>query len=117
MSDIYDNKIICNRCDNETLKAHIVRDGFKIRAWTCKPCNQVWEHPSDKQDYENFSRIRNKRFRVKLRMVGNSYTVSIPKEIIEFEKDMIKELENMDKIVRMSLEKPRKLSLFFYDED
>ncbi|MBT6044823.1 hypothetical protein HOG54_02120, partial [Candidatus Woesearchaeota archaeon] len=47
---------------------------------------------------------------VKLRMVGNSYTVSIPKEIINLQENIF---EEMNTLIKMSLESPEKLSLFF----
>ena len=55
-------------------------------------------------------RIKEKEFRVKLRMVGNSYTISIPKEIINFQEEM---QEEMEESIRMCLEEPEKLSIFF----
>jgi len=58
-----------------------------------------------------------KNFQVKLRIVGNSYTASSPREIIEFENEMQTEFNKMRKrmsqIIHMSLEEPEKLSLFF----
>jgi len=86
------------------------REGFQIRAWRCKDCQKVWPHPLDQQEYENFKQLQNKEFKVKLRLVGNSYTVSIPREIIDFEEEMRREMDDM---IRISLESPEKLSLFF----
>ena len=62
------------------------------------------------QEYENFQKLKNKEFKVKLRLVGNSYTVSIPREIIEFEEEMRREI---DDVIRISLDGPERLSLFF----
>jgi hypothetical protein len=45
-------------------------------------------------------------------MVGNSYTISIPREIIDFEE----ELQEINKILYLSLEEPEKLSIFFRKE-
>ena len=56
-----------------------------------------------------YIKLRSKPFRVKLRYVGNSYIVSIPREIIEFE-DIERRL---NKIIEMSLEEPGKLTLLF----
>ena len=117
MVDIYENTILCNKCNKKTKRSFIVKDGFKIRTWQCPVCKKQWPHPLDLQAYQNFSKIKNKSFQVKLRMVGNSYTVSIPREIIEFENDTQKEFnkmrKRMDQIIHMSLEEPEKLSLFF----
>lgn len=110
MADIFENTIVCDQCNKKTEKGHLIKEGFRLRAWRCKECNKEWLHPLDLQDYKNFSKIRNKNFSVKLRLVGNSYTVSIPREIIEFEEEMQKEI---NQIIKMTLEEPEKLSLFF----
>ena len=113
MADIFDNTLLCEPCNQKTEKTQVARDGFQLRAWRCPKCQKEWIHPTDQQDYNNFSRLRGKQFQVKLRLVGNSYTVSIPREIVEFEEEMQREMEKMDKIIRMSLEEPEKLSLYF----
>lgn len=109
MADIFENTIICNSCNKKTKKAIAIKDGHKIRFWHCKKCNKKWLHPLDKQKYEDFQKIKQKQFNVKLRLVGNSYAVSIPREIIEFQR----EFHRMNKIISLCLEEPEKLSLFF----
>jgi transposase-like protein len=110
MTDIFDNPILCNECNIKTRKTYVNKEGFTLRTLECPKCGKQWTHPLDLQDYENFNKIKNKQFQVKLRMVGNSYTVSIPREIIEFEEEFNREIA---KIIHMSLEEPEKLTLFF----
>jgi hypothetical protein len=105
--DIFDTIIICNNCNKPTERILIKKDGFNIRGWECKTCNKVWMHPKDKEDYRQFQEIRNRKFQVKLRLVGNSWTVSIPKEIIRFEE------VNKTELIDMSMESPEKLVIFF----
>ena len=112
MEDLFNTTILCNNCNRETKKSYIEKEGFNIRARECPQCRKIWPHPADMQDYENFLKIKNKNFQVKLRYVGNSYAVSIPREIIQFESEMQQEKE-ISKIIYMSLESPEKLSLFF----
>lgn len=107
MSDVYNNKMICNSCNRETVKSEFVKDGFILRGWVCNSCNKRWIHPSDLEKYNNFKKLKDKEFNVKLRMVGNSYTISIPKEIILFHH--IKQ----DELVRLSLEDKEKVVLYF----
>ncbi len=76
----------------------------------CKKCSNKIVHPEDKQEYQNFLNLKNKNFSVKMRMVGNSYTVSIPKEIANFINEQNKLMNDM---VRLNLEKMGKLSLIF----
>jgi len=101
---------MCEKCNSKTDKGFIVKDGFKIRAWSCPECKGKYEHPADLQELKNFRELKKKQFNVKLRLVGNSYAVSIPREIIEFHESMEKEFEKM---VRLAFEEPDRLSLFF----
>ncbi len=110
MKDIFETAILCEDCNRKTAKDQIFKEGFRIRLWQCPNCNKRWYHPLDLEDYKNFQRLKNKQFNVKLRMVGNSYTVSIPREIINFESEMRQE---MNDIISMMLEEPGKLSIFF----
>ena len=57
--------------------------------------------------------LRKRHFDVKLRMVGNSFSVTIPREIIDFEEKFIQIEKEMDKMMRLSLEEPGKVSIYF----
>ncbi|MEW6063325.1 MAG: hypothetical protein AB1571_03075 [Nanoarchaeota archaeon] len=120
-NDIFENVVLCSKCNVKTKKISIDRDGFKIRTLECPNCGKRIYHPLDLQEYENFNKLKNREFTVKLRMVGNSYAVSIPREIIDFQEEMEreiqKEFEKMNKIVKMCLEQPGKLSLFFKKDE
>jgi len=107
MVDIYDNTILCNKCDNKLHKAYAIRNGIKLRAWYCPNCNEQIVHPQDETLHRQFLDLCKREFEVKLRQVGNSWSVSIPKEIIKFQE--VKET----KIIRMSMDEPGKLSIFF----
>jgi len=109
MKDIYDGVVLCDNCGKKTSKDHITRDGFKIRILKCDNCGQKLYHPTDIEKYHKFNKLKGKSFNVKLRMVGNSFCVSIPKEIIEFRK-LEKEFDEM---VSLCLDNPERLSLYF----
>lgn len=109
MTDPFENTILCNECGNETEKNILIKNGFKMRTMECRGCSKVWFHPLDMQNYKDFIKLRKRSFQVKLRYVGNSFCVSIPKEIIEFE-DLEKQ---MSKMMNIMLEEPGKLSIFF----
>jgi hypothetical protein len=88
----------------------INKNGFNLRAIKCEKCNEIIVHPADKQEYEEFMRLKQKEFNVKMRMVGNSYAVSIPREIVDF----MHEQENvMNNMVRMCFEDAGRISLKF----
>ena len=107
MNDLSDTIIICKECNRRTVKGILNKNGFKIRCWKCPECGETWAHPGDLKEYEDFQKIKHKEFQVKLRMVGNSYTVSIPREIVEFGE--IKR----DEIVKVCLDQPERVILFF----
>ena len=110
MVDLFDNTILCSKCDVKMKKAEVTKNGFLLRAVVCPKCNSVIIHPSDEQEYNKFISLKNKDFRVKMRLVGNSYAVSIPKEIVSF----IREQEKiMDDMVRLCFEDFGRLSLNF----
>ena len=108
--DIFDNTILCKRCDTKMKKAKVVRNGFIFRAVVCPKCHARIIHPSDEQEYNKFKDLRNKEFRVKMRLVGNSYAVSIPKEIVSFMEEQEKV---MDQMVKLCFEEMGRVSLNF----
>lgn len=109
-SDIFDNAIICSKCGKKMQKVMINKNGFNLRAVRCELCKEIIFHPVDKQEYDNFIRLKEKEFNVKMRMVGNSYAVSIPREIVDFMKEQEQMMNNM---VRLSFQDAGRLSLMF----
>lgn len=107
MEDIYQSTIVCDNCNKPTTKSDVIKKGFKIRIWHCQACNKQWYHPGDMAAYKNYINLQQRDFEVKLRQVGNSWAVSIPKEIIKFE-DI-----THTKVVKMSMQQPGRLTLFF----
>jgi len=110
MADIFDNKILCNKCEKVMKPVLISKNGFNLRAMKCETCNEVLVHPADKQEYEEFMRLKNKEYEVKMRMVGNSYAVSIPREIVSFMQDQDNMINNM---VKLCFSEPGKISMMF----
>lgn len=91
-------------------KAEISKNGFILRAVICKNCNGKLIHPLDEAEYNKFINLKNKEFKVKMRLVGNSYAVSIPKEIVHF---MNEQKKIMDEMVKLCFEDMGRLSLNF----
>ncbi|MCF7910395.1 hypothetical protein K9L16_01840 [Candidatus Pacearchaeota archaeon] len=117
MSDIFDNTILCKKCNSEMQKSQILKNGFTLRVLVCpgKDCKEKIIHPVDEQEYKKFMNLRNKEFKVKMRLVGNSYAVSIPKEIVSFMNQIREQEKIMDEMVRLCFEDFGKLSLNFSD--
>jgi len=110
MMDIFDNQILCKHCEKPMGTVLISRNGFNLRAKKCTKCGETLVHPQDKAEYENFMRLKQKEFNVKMRMVGNSYAVSIPREIVDFMREQESMINDM---VRLSFEDAGRLRLMF----
>jgi len=113
MTDIFDNTILCKKCGTKMQKTTFVKDNFSFRALICPHCNEKIIHPLDEQEYQKYLDLKNKEFKVKMRQVGNSYAVSIPKEIVSFMNDFAEEENMMDKMVKLCIQDLGKLSLNF----
>tara|TARA_Y100000310_G_scaffold289340_1_gene315677 strand:+ start:246 stop:632 length:387 start_codon:yes stop_codon:yes gene_type:complete len=110
MKSLNDADIICKKCNEKTEKTIINKTGFNLRAWKCNSCNDEIVHPVDLEEYNKFKTMREKTYSVKLRLVGNSYAVSIPREIIDFQESLLHEIDEM---IKISFDSPERLSLCF----
>jgi len=110
MADIFDNQILCRKCSKIMKNCLISKNGFNLRAIRCDKCGDMIVHPADKAEYDEFMRLKQKEFEVKMRMVGNSYAISIPREIVDFMKDQENMINNM---VKLSFQEAGKINLLF----
>ena len=110
MVDIFDNTILCKTCNRKMEKTSVNKNGLELRAIACKPCNLIIIHPADLNNMQNFNSIKDKTYNVKLRIIGNSNAISIPKEIVDFMHAQEKAMDNM---VRLCFEDMHRLSLRF----
>ena len=110
MTDLFDNTVLCKNCNKGMKQAKLIRNGFEMRALLCDKCGNKIVHPTDEAEYNHFLNLKSKTFKVKLRLVGNSYAVSIPKEIVGFIKDQDKIFDNM---VKLAFDDAKKLKLTF----
>lgn len=116
MKDIFDAKIMCRNCDSEMSKTEIVKNGFHLRAIKCAKCGETIIHPEDKHQLEHYNDLKGKTFQVKLRMVGNSHAISIPKEIVEFMNSLHREMDKqMEDTVRLCFEDFGRISVNFVE--
>ena len=108
--DIFDNVILCKKCGKKMSPIELTKNSFILRAVQCEQCGGRVLHPLDEQEYKRFLGLRHKEYRVKMRLVGNSYAVSIPREIVSF----MEHQENMmNEMVRLCFEDFGKVSLNF----
>ncbi len=113
VQDIFDNTIICSKCNKEMKKVTLAKNGFLLRAVVCPKCGEKIIHPHDDEEYNKYLNLKNKEFKVKMRQVGNSYAVSIPKEIVSFMESQNSAVDEFNKMVRLCFEDMGRLSLNF----
>ncbi|MBT4376615.1 hypothetical protein HOD29_04540 [archaeon] len=114
MVDIFNHTILCKNCNKAMHPSIVNKNGFNLRVLLCLKCNYKIIHPQDEEEYRKFKELKDKEFKVKMRLVGNSYAVSIPREIVSF----LQEQESMmDDMVRLCFEEAGRVSLRFDFED
>lgn len=117
MKDIFDAKISCPNCSVEMKPLSLEKNGFKLRAVQCPKCNEKIVHPADLHNLQHYNDLKRKTYNVKLRIVGNSHAVSIPKEIVDFINDMNTRMStHMNDMVKLCFEDFGKISLRFIDD-
>ncbi len=117
MTDIFDTTILCKKCNNKMEQEVIEKDGADLRAVKCQNCEDMIIHPADLNSFEHYKNLKGKIYNVKLRMVGNSHAISIPKEIVNFMNEMHRRARReMDDMVKLCFEDFKKLSVFFGEE-
>lgn len=117
MTDIFDAKILCKNCNIEMKPAVINKEGAELRAVKCPKCGDRIIHPADLNSLQHYNNLKGKTFSVKLRVIGNSHAISIPKEIVEFiNAQHGLAMRRMDEMVRLCFEDFDTLRLRFNDE-
>lgn len=115
--DIFDAKISCKKCDVPMDQLEVHKNGFELRAVKCPKCGQEIIHPEDLGAMNHYNNLKGKTFRVKLRMVGNSHAISIPKEIVSFINEMHRQMDReVNDMVRLCFEDFDRLSVQFGED-
>ena len=114
MTDIFDTTILCKKCGEEMEQTSFIKQGYELRAVECPKCHDKIIHPADVGAFQQYNELKGKTFHVKLRMVGNSHAISIPKEIVDFFQQQERMIDDM---VRLCFEDMHKLRLDFGGED
>lgn len=110
MTDVFEHTVLCKKCNQSLKKAVSIRNGFQMRTLICPLGHEKIIHPADLEEYKKFKELKQKEFKVKMRIVGNSYAVSIPREIVSFLQEQEKVMNDM---VRLCFEDTGRLSLRF----
>ncbi|MFH1425601.1 MAG: hypothetical protein ABIG28_02630 [archaeon] len=114
MKDIFEAKIVCEKCNKVMEQTSVEKKGFKLRAVGCKKCGEKIVHPADLSRLEHYNDLKRKTYNVKLRVVGNSHAISIPKEVVDFINETNQRMKmSMNDMVKLCFEDFGKLSLDF----
>ncbi len=118
MMDIFDAAIVCKKCKKEMEPIVVEKSGFHLRGVKCFKCGSKIIHPADLGQLKHYNDMKGKTYKVKLRVVGNSHAVSIPKEIIDFINEMHGQMnKDMNDMVRLGFEDFGKISMRFMEDD
>lgn len=121
MTDIFDAKIVCKKCGREMRPKVVEREGLQLRAVECLKCKDKIVHPADMNCLNKFHDMKDKTFNVKLRVVGNSHAISIPKEIVELQRQMHERHKNisreMEDMVKLAFEDFGRLRVTFWEDE
>lgn len=118
MTDIFDQTILCKECNEKMEQTTVEKNGFELRAVECPSCGEKIIHPADANSFQHYNNLRGKTFNVKLRVIGNSHAISIPKEIVDFmHQEMHQQEKMMNDMVRLCFEDMRRLRLDFGGDD
>ena len=110
MTDIFDTKIVCNKCNKEMEKRVLNKNGVEVRAVVCTKCKSEIVHPADLNCLKQYNDLKDRTFSVKLRMVGNSHAISIPKEIVDLMNEQQKMMREHHHIISREMEDMVKLA-------
>jgi Zn-finger nucleic acid-binding protein len=118
MKDIFDARILCKECSVEMKPEETYKSGIKIRTVNCPKCKEKIFHPEDLNKLKKYNDLKGKTYNVKLRMVGNSHAISIPKEIVDFINGANRKIhKEMNDMVRLAFEDFGKISLDFINHN
>jgi len=118
MRDIFDAGIVCKKCNKEMKHGKIEKNGFVLRVVRCGNCKDEIVHPADLVRYNHYKDMKGRTYNVKLRVVGNSHAISIPKEVLDFVNEMHRDMKShMDDVVKLAFEDFGKLSVRFFGDE
>ena len=77
-----DDSLKCYRCGQWARPAKLRIDGHEIRGWKCD-CGEEYLHPDDAERLLLMNKAKREKMQTKVSKIGNSYSVRIPKAIVD----------------------------------
>lgn len=81
--DISQWKEIPCECGNMASRSTIKYNDYEIRGWICKKCMKEYIHPEDSLKISKIEALKKSGIKVKIRTVGQSLVITLPKELAE----------------------------------
>ena len=61
MTDIFNNTILCGKCDVKMKPVNLEKNGFILRAVICERCGEKIVHPQDESEYNQFVLLKSRK--------------------------------------------------------
>lgn len=81
--DINRWKEIPCECGAMASKSTVKYKEYEVRGWICKKCKKEYIHPEDSLKISKLEALKKNNVKVKIRTVGQSLVITLPKEIAE----------------------------------
>ena len=70
-------------CGGMASRSTVKYKDYKLRGWVCKKCKKEYIHPEDSLKISKLVALKKSRVKVKIRTVGQSLVITLPKKIAE----------------------------------
>lgn len=64
-------------------RSTVAYKGYEVRGWACRKCKKEYLHPDDSLKISKLEELKKAGVRVKIRTVGQSLVITLPKELAE----------------------------------
>lgn len=81
MPNTKDMKCSCGKIAKHT---YTNIEGYRVKAWKCKTCGEEYLDSADAEFLLLLKKMKKKPLTAKVGVLGGSYIIRIPKEIVEF---------------------------------
>lgn len=70
-------------CGAMASKRTIKYKDYEVRGWVCEKCKKEYIHPEDSLKISKLEALKKEHVKVKIRTVGQSLVITLPKEVAE----------------------------------
>ena len=70
-------------CGHMASKSTVKHKDYEVRGWVCKKCKKEYIHPEDSIKISKLEALKKTGIKVKIRTVGQSLVITLPKELAE----------------------------------